>query len=149
MKNLYLAGAGGLGREVLNIVQDIHLVQGQQWNIKGFLDDTQAPLLNKACDFAVVGTIKDYIPKANDVVVVCIGDPTTRRRLVEMLKALGAIDKSLIVLPSMEEKIIKSARNISGVKTAQVNTMNVYDIVNARKLIILKDAVSKIEEVYA
>ena len=45
--------------------------------------------------------------------------------------------------------MILSARYIPGVKTAQVNTINVYDIVNADKVVIVKDAVSKIEEVYA
>ena len=71
------------------------------------------------------------------------------KAVVEVLNAIGANDKALIVLPSMEDKIIKSARNIPGVKTAQVNTINVYDMLNARKLVILKDAISKIEEVYA
>lgn len=71
------------------------------------------------------------------------------KTVVEVLNAIGANDKALIVLPSMEDKIIKSARNIPGVKTAQVNTINVYDMLNARKLVILKDAISKIEEVYA
>ena len=71
------------------------------------------------------------------------------KAVVEVLNAIGANDKALIVLPSMEDKIIKSARNIPGVKTAQVNTLNVYDMLNARKLVILKDAISKIEEVYA
>ncbi|MBR2578939.1 MAG: 50S ribosomal protein L4 [Clostridia bacterium] len=71
------------------------------------------------------------------------------KAVVEVLNAIGANDKALIVLPSMEDKIIKSARNIQGVKTAQVNTLNVYDMLGARKLVILKDAISKIEEVYA
>ena len=71
------------------------------------------------------------------------------KTIAEMLKALGANKKSLIVIPEVDEKIIRSARNIPGVKTAQVNTLNVYDMMNADKLIILKDTVSKIEEVYA
>ncbi len=71
------------------------------------------------------------------------------KAVVDVLNAIGANDKALIVLPSMEDKIIKSARNIPGVKTAQINTLNVYDMLNARKLVILKDAISKIEEVYA
>jgi len=71
------------------------------------------------------------------------------KAVVDVLNAIGANDKALIVLPSMEDKIIKSARNIQGVKTAQVNTLNVYDMLGARKLVILKDAISKIEEVYA
>ena len=71
------------------------------------------------------------------------------KAMVEMLKALGAEKKALIVLPEVDSKVIKSASNIPGVKTAQVNELNVYDILNADKLVIAKDAVSKIEEVYA
>ena len=69
--------------------------------------------------------------------------------MVEMLSAIGADGKALIVLPEVDKKVIKSASNIQGVKTAQVNELNVYDILNAEKLVIVKDAVSKIEEVYA
>lgn len=76
-------------------------------------------------------------------------DEFKTKTIVTMLNALGADKKALIVLPEVNEKVIKSARNIPGVKTAQVNTLNVYDMLNADKLIVLKDAVSKIEEVYA
>ena len=69
--------------------------------------------------------------------------------MVEMLNAIGVEKKALIVLPEVDKKVIKSASNIKGVKTAQVNELNVYDILNAGKLVIAKDAVSKIEEVYA
>lgn len=69
--------------------------------------------------------------------------------IVKMLNAVGSNGKSLIVLPEIEDRIIKSARNIPGVKTSQVCGLNVYDILNAKKLIILKDSISKIEEVYA
>lgn len=69
--------------------------------------------------------------------------------IVNMLGAIEASKKPLIVLPNIDEKIIKSARNIQGVKTSQVGGLNTYDILNAKKLVILKDAVSKIEEVYA
>lgn len=71
------------------------------------------------------------------------------KEIAEMLNNLKADKKALIVLDSMDQKIIKSSRNIPGVKTAQVNTLNVYDMLNADKLIILKDAINKIEEVYA
>jgi large subunit ribosomal protein L4 len=57
--------------------------------------------------------------------------------------------KALIVLPEKDEKVIASANNLPGVKTAMVNTLNVYDILNADKFIVLKDAVAQIEEVYA
>ena len=69
--------------------------------------------------------------------------------IAEMLKAVGSEKKALIVLPEVDEKVIKSAGNIPGVTTAQVNTLNVYEMLNADKLIIVKDAVAKIEEVYA
>ncbi len=76
-------------------------------------------------------------------------DEFKTKTIAEMLRAIGADNKALIVLPEVDKKVINSARNIPGVKTAQVNTLNVYDIVNADKLVIVKDAVSKIEEVYA
>ena len=76
-------------------------------------------------------------------------DEYKTKKIVAMLGAVGADKKALIVLPEVDDMVIKSANNIPGVKTAQVNTINVYDILNADKLIIAKDAVSKIEEVYA
>ena len=69
--------------------------------------------------------------------------------MVAMLSALGADKKALIVLPEVDAKVIKSASNIKGVKTAQVNELNVYDILNNDKLIIVQAAAQKIEEVYA
>ena len=71
------------------------------------------------------------------------------KKIAAMLEAIGAEKKALIVLPENNSMIVKSASNIPGVKTAQVNTLNVYDILNAGTLVIAKDAVSKIEEVYA
>lgn len=69
--------------------------------------------------------------------------------IAAMLKAIGSEKKALIVLDSVDEKVIASARNIPGVKTAQVNTLNVYDILGADKFIVVQGAVQKIEEVYA
>lgn len=71
------------------------------------------------------------------------------KTVVAMLKALGAEKKALIVMPEKNERFIKSAANIPGVKTALVNTLNTYDVLNAGKFIIAKDAVAKLEEVYA
>ncbi len=70
------------------------------------------------------------------------------KNVVDMLKALGAEGKALIVNSAVDEKLVKSARNIPGVKTALVNTLNVYDILNYDKFIVVTDAVAKIEEVY-
>lgn len=87
----------------------------------------------------------------NNIIVVdtIATDSFSTKTIVNMLSALGAEKKALIVLPAVDKKAINSARNIPGVKTAQVNTLNVYDMLNAEKLIIAKDAVEKIQEVYA
>lgn len=70
------------------------------------------------------------------------------KTIAAMLKAVGSEKKTLIVLPELNEKVIASAANIPGVKTAMVNTLNVYDILNTDKFIVVKDAVAQIEEVY-
>ena len=71
------------------------------------------------------------------------------KAVAEMLSNLGADKKALIVMPEVDAKLIKSAANIPGVKTALVNTINVYDILNCDKFIVAKSAHEKIEEVYA
>jgi len=89
--------------------------------------------------------------QADEIIVVdsIALDEFKTKTIVNMLSAIGSEKKALIVLPSVDKKVIKSASNIPGVKTAQVNELNVYDMLNADKLIIVKDAVAKIEEVYA
>lgn len=89
--------------------------------------------------------------KENDIIVIdSINlDEYKTKTVIKMLDAIGSKKKALIVLPEVDKKVIKSANNIPGVKTAQVNELNVYNILNADKLIIVKDAVAKIEEVYA
>ncbi len=76
-------------------------------------------------------------------------EETKTKTIATMLSALEAGKKVLIVLPENDESIVKAARNIPGVKTALVNTLNVYDIVNCNTFIVVKDAISQIEEVYA
>ena len=71
------------------------------------------------------------------------------KTMAAMLKAVGSEKKALIVLSEKNDKIVASVANIPGVKTAFVNTLNVYDILNADKFIVVKDAVAQIEEVYA
>lgn len=71
------------------------------------------------------------------------------KTVVNCLNAIGVGKKALIVLDEKNNFAVKSAANIPGVKTAQVNTVNTYDIVNADTLVIVKGAVAKLEEVYA
>ena len=87
----------------------------------------------------------------NELVVVdsiATGEFKTKK-IVEMLKALGANKKALIVLPEVDKFVVKSASNIEGVKTAIPGTLNVYDILKYDMFIVAKDAVKVIEEVYA
>lgn len=69
--------------------------------------------------------------------------------MVNILKNLNVEKKALIVIGSKNEAIFKSASNIPGVETSLVNTLNVYDILKYDKFIITKEAVEKVEEVYA
>ena len=71
------------------------------------------------------------------------------KNMVAMLEAIGAAKKSLIVLSSNDSYVVKSCANIEGVKTTQWNSINVYDILNCNSFVVDKDAVAKIEEVYA
>ena len=76
-------------------------------------------------------------------------DSYSTKTVAACLKAIGAERKALIVLDDNNAFAVKSAANIAGVKTAQYNTINTYDILNADSLVIVKNAVAKIEEVYA
>ena len=76
-------------------------------------------------------------------------DEFKTKTFIKMLKDLKVSRKALVVLDSVDKKVIKSASNIPGIKTTQVSTLCVYDILNHDKLIVVKDAVAKIEEVYA
>ncbi len=76
-------------------------------------------------------------------------DAIKTKDMVKALEAVKAAKKALIVLPEKDDVIYRSARNIEGVKVAPVNAISVYDILNCDSLVIAKDAVAKIEEVYA
>ena len=87
----------------------------------------------------------------NNLVVVdnIVVEEFKTKTVAAMLNALNVEGKALIVAAEKNEKLIKSASNIPGVKTALTNTINVYDLVNAGKVVVAKDAIAKIEEVYA
>lgn len=87
----------------------------------------------------------------NDILVLdkLAFDNIKTKQMVDVLKSLKVDSSALIVLEGKNEAVEKSARNIPGIKTAFVNTINVYDILKHDKFIITKDAVSKVEEVYA
>lgn len=76
-------------------------------------------------------------------------DEIKTAKAAEILTALKAGKKTLIVLPEKDDIIYKSARNIAGVKVATVNTISTYDILNANSLVVTEAGIKKIEEVYA
>ena len=76
-------------------------------------------------------------------------DSFSTKTTAKMLTDVGAKKKALIILPENDKVLVNSVRNIEGAKSALINTINVYDILNADSLIIVKDAVGKLEEVYA
>ena len=88
---------------------------------------------------------------AGDLIVVdeIKVDGYKTKTVVNMLKALGAERKALIVLPEVDSFVVKSAANIPGVKTTLAHTLNVYDILNANKFVVSKAAIAKLEEVFA
>ncbi len=91
--------------------------------------------------------------KAADECVMVIDnltmDEIKTKAVADMLKAMGVESKALIVTNEMEKNVYLSARNIEGVKASYVGMLNVYDILNHDKFIVAKDAIAKLEEVYA
>ena len=71
------------------------------------------------------------------------------KNMVSALSNLKVTGKTLVMLPEKDEKVQKSARNIEGVKTTLVNTINVYDLLKYNNLVVTLDTVKKLEEVYA
>lgn len=76
-------------------------------------------------------------------------DAIKTKAMVGVLNNLKVDSSALIVIDSKNENVVKSARNIPGVKMAYVNTLNVFDILKYDKFIITKEAVAQVEEVYA
>ncbi|MCL2507584.1 MAG: 50S ribosomal protein L4 [Oscillospiraceae bacterium] len=89
---------------------------------------------------------------ADDEIIVLDALELEAIKTKEVQKVLTALEtgkKTLIVLPEKNDVIYRSARNIAGVKVSLVGTLNVYDLLNCDTMLVLRDAVGKIEEVYA
>ena len=99
---------------------------------------------------ALFGALSSKVANGEMIVVdEIVANEYKTKTMVNMLSAIGAAKKSLIVLPATDSCVIKSCANIEGVKTTQWNTINVYDILNCDTFVVAKEAVAKIEEVYA
>ena len=99
---------------------------------------------------ALKSALTDKLQNNNLIVVDELKmDEKKTKRFAEVMVNLKATRKALVVLAEKDENVFLSARNLPEVKTAFTNTINVYDVMNARTLVLTKDAVTKIEEVYA
>lgn len=99
---------------------------------------------------AVRSVLSSKVLENNLVVVDSMNfDAIKTKNMVSALNNLKVEGKTLIVLPEKNENVQKSARNIEGVKTSLVNTINVFDLLKYNKLVLTVDAVKSLEEVYA
>jgi len=89
MKKIYIVGAGGFGRELLWWIKDINK-EKPTWEIGGFLDDDPKALDGYECDYGVIGSIRDWEPKDDEVFALALGSPALKRKIVGILKAKGA-----------------------------------------------------------
>ncbi len=126
-----------------------------QWRHGGIVHapkprDYSYSLNKKVKRLALKSALSDKVLSGDLIVLDSLNLDSYKTKVVaDCLKAIGAGKKALIVLADNNAFAVKSIANIAGTKSAQVNTINTYDIVNADTLIIVKDAVAKIEEVYA
>ncbi|MBQ2677065.1 MAG: 50S ribosomal protein L4 [Clostridia bacterium] len=112
--------------------------------------DYRLSLNKKVRQLAIKSALSDKVLNSALIVLDAMNITEYKTKTIaEMLKAVGAGKKALIILEDNNTVAVKSAANIPGVKTAQTNTINAYDIINADTLVIVKGAVAKLEEVYA
>ncbi|MBQ6464033.1 MAG: 50S ribosomal protein L4 [Pseudobutyrivibrio sp.] len=98
---------------------------------------------------ALKSALTDKVVNNNIVVVDELKfDEIKTKKFAEVMNNLKATRKALVVLADNDKNVVLSARNLAEASTTLTNTLNVYDIVNARTLVLTKDAVAKIEEVY-
>ena len=126
-----------------------------QWRHGGIVHapkprDYSYSLNKKVRKLALKSALSDKVLGGNLIVLDELKLETYKTKVVaDCLKAIGAGKKTLVVLENNDAFAVKSIANIAGAKSAQINTINTYDIINADTLVIVKGAVAKLEEVYA
>ena len=99
---------------------------------------------------AMISALSSKVAAGEMIVVNAItAENFNTKTMVQMLAAIGAAKKTLVVLAENDAKVVKSFANIAGVKTTQANNVNVYDILNCDSLVVVEGAVKTLEEVYA
>jgi len=104
----------------------------------------------KEMDLAIKSILSSKVTESNLVVVDKLQLKAIKTaEVAKILNNLKVEGKALIVIPTVDKNVQKSAQNIAGVKTLTTDTLNVYDMLNATKVVMTEDAVKKLEEVYA
>lgn len=112
--------------------------------------DYRVGMNKKTKKVALFSALSSKLASGNLIVVRDIKcESYSTKTMISMLSALGADRKALVVLPAVNDVVIKSCNNIPGVKTTLFSTLSVYDILNADKFIVSEAAVKMLEEVYA
>ncbi|NLW45517.1 MAG: 50S ribosomal protein L4 [Syntrophomonadaceae bacterium] len=111
--------------------------------------DYSIKLPKKVRRLALKSVLSDKVNNGEIVVLEALSfeEPKTKR-IIEVLNALNVFGKALVVTADGDINVTKSARNIPGVKPLRADFINVYDLLAYDKLVITKDAVAKVEEVY-
>ena len=126
-----------------------------QWRHGGIVHapkprDYSYALNKKVRRLALKSALSDKVLSGDLIVLDELKLETYKTKVVaDCLKAIGAGKKALIVLENNDAFAVKSIANIAGAKSAQINTINTYDVINADTLVIVKGAIAKLEEVYA
>jgi large subunit ribosomal protein L4 len=111
--------------------------------------DYSYTLPKKVRRLAMKSALSAKVAEGNLIVLESLDLPEIKtQRMVQILGNIGATTSTLLVTAARNEKIEKSARNIIGVKTALVNTINVFDILKFDKFVVTQEAVLKVQEVY-
>jgi sugar O-acyltransferase (sialic acid O-acetyltransferase NeuD family) len=95
MKDIIIVGAGGFGREAVDLISAINKVE-PIWNIKGFIDDNLNALEKARFPYSVIGSIKGWQPASDETFVIGIASPKVKEAVVTMLKERGAVFATLI-----------------------------------------------------
>ena len=112
--------------------------------------DYRQSVNKKVKRLAILSALSDKVANESFIVLDALTLEGYKTKVVaDTLKNVKAGKKVLFVLADSDDKAVKSARNIEGVKVAGTNTISTYDIVNADSVVIVKDAVKMLEEVYA
>ena len=95
MKKIIIVGAGGFGRDVVDIIDAINKVS-PEWEVLGFIDDNLHALDGVRCKYPIIGTIRDCCPSNDQYFVIGVASPMAKEKIVNYLKVRGAVFTTLI-----------------------------------------------------